>query len=145
MAKLKINLMKLFLLHEAETADPFGEWIKSKVMRRIMKGDSKLKEVLRGSEFTLDHVIYAIKQGECLSNPIPGAKSLGPTYLEQTIANIIRDMVTGKEFPINQLNDARRYFGLERLGPKALKKEKKRATKRQAPPSPGLPSLPAAT
>jgi len=116
--------MKLFDLHEQELAyDPFGEWVKSKVKRRIEKGDSRLKKLLRGSHFTLDHVRFAIKKGECMSNPRPGEKALGPTYLEQTVSNILRDMITNKEFPLEQLNDARSYFGLDRLGPKRLKKE----------------------
>lgn len=116
--------MKLFDLHEQESEyDPFGEWVKSKVKRRIEKGDSRLKQLLRGSHFNLDHVRFAIKNGECMSNSKPGEKALGPTYLEQTISNTLRDLVTDKELPLDQLNDARGYFGLSRLGRKRLKKE----------------------
>lgn len=93
-----------------------------------MDGDSRLKELLRGADFTLQHVQLAIKNGECLSSHKPGAKALGPTYLEQTVANILRDLVTANDLPISQLNDARRLFGLEVLSQKLLKREKKRAS-----------------
>lgn len=93
-----------------------------------MDGDSRLKELLRGSVITLQHVQYAIKQGECLSANKPGMKALGPTYLEQTVSNILRDLVTANDLPISQLNDARGIFGLEVLSQKLLRQEKKRAT-----------------
>lgn len=116
--------MKLYHLHEAELQyNPFGEWIKGKVQRRVMKGDSKLKSLLTGAGFTLDHVRYAIQNGECLRNPDPNAKALGPTYLEQTISNVLRDLAQDKQIPLGKFNDARTYFGLERLGVKKLKTE----------------------
>ena len=116
--------MKLFDLHEQQlNYDAFGEWVKSRVKRRIDSGDSRLKHLMRGTEFTLDHVRHAIKRGECLSNPKPGEKALGPTYLEQTIANVLRDLAAAKQLPIGRLNDARAYFGLDRLTMKALSKE----------------------
>ena len=117
--------MKLFRLHEEEA--PFEELVVSKVHRKIMDGDSRLRELLRGSGFTLQHVQYAIENGECLSSNKPGSKALGPTYLEQTVSNILRDLVTGNELPIAQLNDARKVFGLDVLSPRLLKREKKRA------------------
>jgi hypothetical protein len=117
--------MKLFNIHEQELAfDPFGEWVKSKVKRRIEKGDSRLKTLIRGTGFTMEHVKFAIKNGECLRNPKPGEKALGPTYLEQTISNILRDLATDAEIPVGKLNDARAYFGLDKLGHKDLQKEK---------------------
>lgn len=113
--------MKLYDLHEAKLEyHAFGEWIKGKAQRRIMKGDSKLKSLLTGSAFTLDHVRYAIKNGECLRNPDPAAKALGPTYLEQTISNVLRDLAQAKQIPLGKFNDARAYFGLERLSVKRL-------------------------
>lgn len=114
--------MKLFHLHEAALDyNPFGEMIKGKVRRRILRGDSKLKKLLVGTGFTMDHVRYAIKNGECLRNPVPGAKALGPTYLEQTISNVLRDLAQDKQIPLGKFNDARVYFGLDRLGVKRLK------------------------
>jgi hypothetical protein len=116
--------MKLYDLHEQELDyNPFGEWLKSKIQRRIDKGDSRLKKLLRGSQYNLEHVRAAIKNGDCLRDPKPGSKALGPTYLEQTISNILRDLATNKEIPIGQLNDARQYFGLERLSQKKLKSQ----------------------
>ena len=117
--------MKLFHLHEAKLDyNPFGELIKGKVQRRIMKGDSRLKGLLTGAGFTMDHVRFAIKNGECLRQPDPNAKSLGPTYLEQTISNVLRDLAKDKQMPLGKFNDARVYFGLERLGVKKLKSPK---------------------
>ena len=122
--------MKLFHLHEAELQyNPFGEWIKGKVQRRVMRGDSKLKALLTGAGFTLDHVRYAIQNGECLRNPDPNAKALGPTYLEQTISNVLRDLAKDTQIPLGKFNDARTYFGLERLGVKKLKTEVDRREK----------------
>lgn len=116
--------MKLFQIHEEELShNPFGEWLKVKVRRRIKKGESRIKQVLTGSGFTLEHVRFAIKNGECLRNPKPGEPSLGPTYLEQTISNVLRDLARSKEIPLGKLNDARAYFGLERLVGKRLNKE----------------------
>ena len=114
--------MKLYDLHEEElTYNAFGEWIKGKVQRRVLSGDSKLKHLLVGSEFTLDHVRYAIKNGECLRNPDPDAKALGPTYLEQTVSNVLRDLAQDKQIPLGKFNDARNYFGLDRLSMRKLK------------------------
>ena len=116
--------MKLYSLHEAEIEyNDFGRFIQGKAQRRIMKGDSKLKALLTGAGFTLDHVRYAIKNGECLKNPMPGSKSLGPTYLEQTISNVLRDLAQAKQIPLGKFNDARAYFGLDRLSVKKLKTE----------------------
>lgn len=116
--------MKLFTLHEEELAyNAFGEWVKGMARRRIMKGDSRLKKLLIGSEFTLDHVRFAIKNGECLRNPDPDTKALGPTYLEQTISNILRDLAQDKQIPLGKFNDARNYFGLSRLSMRRLKTE----------------------
>ena len=116
--------MKLYDLHEeAIEYNAFGEWIKGKAQRRIMKGDSKLKKLLTGAGFTLDHVRYAIKNGECLRNPDPTSKALGPTYLEQTISNVLRDLAQAKQIPLGKFNDARVYFGLARLSVKKLKTE----------------------
>ena len=118
--------MRLNNIHEEQIQyTAFGEWIKGKVQRRIMRGDSKLKKFLTGSGFTLDHVRYAIKNGECLRNPDPASKALGPTYLEQTISNVLRDLSQDKQIPTGKFNDARLYFGLDRLGVKHLKSEVK--------------------
>ena len=114
--------MKLFNLHEeALNFNAFGEWIKGKVQRRVMKGDSKLKQLLTGSEFNMDHVRFAIKNGECLRHPDPNAKALGPTYLEQTVSNVLRDLAQDKQIPLGKFNDARNYFGLDRLSMRKLK------------------------
>lgn len=117
--------MKLYHLHESEPLQqsPFGEWLKSKVKAKVMKGESRLKSVLANSNFTLDHVRFAIVNGECLRNPKEGEASLGPTYLEQTISNVLRDLSQDKIIPLGKLNDARVYFGLERLGMRKLKTE----------------------
>ena len=124
--------MKLYHLHEAELEfHAFGEWIKGRVQRRLMKGDSKLKLLLTGSGFTLDHVRYAIKNGECLRNPDPASKALGPTYLEQTISNVLRDLAQAKQIPLGKLNDARAYFGLDRLSVKRLETEVDRRKHRE--------------
>jgi len=114
--------MKLKVLHEQE--DAFGQWLKEKMKRRIEKGDSRLKGVLHGEQYTLTHVQTAIKQSVCLRN-------LGPTYLEQTISNILRDMVQNNELPVTQLNDARIYFGLSKMTPGELRQEKARKKKGQ--------------
>ena len=114
--------MKLHSLHEEKLEfNAFGEWLKGRVRRKIMSGDSKLKKLLMGSTFTLDHVRYAIKNGECLRNPDPDAKALGPTYLEQTISNVLRDLAKDRQIPLGKFNDARIYFGLERLTMRKLK------------------------
>jgi hypothetical protein len=119
--------MKLFQLHEQDVSrNPFGEWLDPKVNRRINRGDSRLKQVLTGSEFTLEHVRFAIQNGECLRNPKPGESALGPTYLEQTVSNILRDLARDKEIPLDKLNDARVYYGLERLSAKKLNLNRKR-------------------
>jgi len=116
--------MKLHQLHEQELgSNPFGDWLLSKVNRRVMQGDSRLKHLLSGSGFTLEHVRFAIQNGECLRNPAPGEPSLGPTYLEQTIANALRDLARSKQIPLGQLNDSRAYFGLERLTANNLQTE----------------------
>lgn len=116
--------MKLFQLHEQDLShNTFGEWLKSKVLRRINKGDSRLKHVLTGSNFNLEHVKFAIQNGECMRNPKPGEPALGPTYLEQTVSNVLRDLARANEIPIGKLNDARAYFGLDRLIAKKLKTE----------------------
>lgn len=133
LSPVNIIRMKLLVLHEEDgPTDPFGEFLKSKIMRRVLKGDSLLKKLVRGTGVTLDHVRLAIKSGDCLRPP--GEKALGPTYLEQAIANILRDMVTDNELPLAQLNDARRYFGLTVLTMKALRKEKKQ-TVGSSPPT----------
>jgi hypothetical protein len=120
--------MKLYHLHEEEALEqsPFGEWLKTQVKRKIMKGESRLKSVLSGSSFTLEHVRFAIKNGECLRNPREGEPSLGPTYLEQTISNVLRDLSQAKLIPLGKLNDARAFFGLERLSMRKLKTEVER-------------------
>lgn len=87
-----------------------------------MKGDSRLKETLTGGDYTLDHVRLAIEKSVCLKN-------LGPTYLEQTISNILRDMVQDNELPMNQLNDARNFFHLDKMTPSELRQEKARKKK----------------
>jgi len=110
--------MRLCDLHEA--ADKMAA-IKRKVRKRIMKGDSRLKKLLKSTNYSIDNVIYAIKKGECMSNPASDAKALGPTYLEQTISNILRDMLQDREFPIMKLNSIRKYFGLVRLNHKELR------------------------
>jgi len=111
--------MKLRDLYESPE-DPFGEWLKNKLKKKISDGGSRLKDVI-GDKYNLDHVKYAIEKRVCLSN-------LGPTYLEQTISNLLRDMVTSNELPLGQLNDARAFFHLEQMNPARLKQEKKRKT-----------------
>lgn len=123
--------MKLVYLHETKLREedpdpnPFGEWLKQMVRRKVLSGGSKLKSLLAGSGFTLEHVRYAIIHGECLRNPDPSAKALGPTYLEQTISNVLRDLAQARQIPIGKFNDARMYFGLERLDMKQLKHARK--------------------
>ena len=118
--------MKLYDLHEQQLAyNPFGEWVKSKVKRRIERGDSRLKALMRGTQFTLDHVRIAIKNGDCLRNPKLGEKALGPTYMEQTLSNVLRDLAKDNEIPLARLNDARMYFGLDKMSSKELKHELK--------------------
>jgi hypothetical protein len=112
--------MKLAVLHEQ--GDPFGNWLKEKLQRRISKGSSRLKEVLHGDQYSLDHVRLAIDKSVCLKN-------LGPTYLEQTISNLLRDLVQSNELPMAQLNDARAYFHLNKMTPAELRQEKAKAQK----------------
>ena len=119
--------MKLYTLHE-QSNEPFPQYVFRKVSRKLHKGDSRLKKLLQGAGYTLHHVQAAIKNGSCLANPKPGEKALGPTYLEQTISNLLRDLVTQNDLPITQLNDARKVFGLDVLSPKKLNKEKKRTS-----------------
>lgn len=109
--------MKLTNLYEQE--DPFGNWLKEKMMRRITKGGSRLKEALTGEGYNLDHVRLAIEKSICFKN-------LGPTYLEQTVSNLLRDMVQNGELKLAQMNDARNYFHLDRMTPKQLSQEKSR-------------------
>ncbi len=109
--------MKLYALYEAVDKMAF---VKRKVLKRIKKGDSRLKKLLKSTDLTLDNVIYAIKKGECISNPASDAKALGPTYLEQTVSHVLRDLVKNRELPVRKLNDVRKYFGLVKLNPKEL-------------------------
>lgn len=118
--------MKLFDLHEQNLGyNAFGEWIKSKVEKRLDKGDSRLKDLLDSTTFTMDHVRLAIINGDCLRNPKAGSKSLGPTYLEQIVSSVLSDLVKDREMPLGKLNDARAYFGLERLRVKKARRRKK--------------------
>ncbi len=120
--------MKLYNLYESD--DPFGDWIKSRVSKRIMRGESKLRNLLVNTEFNIDHIHHAILHGECLRNPEPGSKSLGPTYLEQTVSNVLRDLMQEKQIPVGRFNDARAYFGLERLTQKKLRMTKKQRARK---------------
>jgi hypothetical protein len=117
--------MRLNVLHES-----FAERLKEKVARKIEKGGSRLKKLLRATDYTLDSVRRAIKQGECMSDPASDAKALGPTYLEQTISGILRDLVQDKKLPLAKLNDAREYFGLVRLGRKGMRAIKAKPVKK---------------
>ena len=121
--------MKLYNLYESD--DPFGDWVKSRVSKRIMRGESKLRNLLVNTEFNIDHIHHAILHGECLRNPEPGSKSLGPTYLEQTVSNVLRDLMKERQIPFGKFNDARSYFGLERLTPQKLKMTKRQRSKRK--------------
>lgn len=123
--------MKLYHLHKQEALEqsPFGEWLKSKVKQKILKGESRLKNVLSGTNFDLDHVRFAIKNGECIRNPEHGEPALGPTYLEQTISNVLRDLSQAKIIPLGKLNDARVFFGLEHLSMHKLRTEVDRRPK----------------
>lgn len=112
--------MKLSYLFEQD--DQFGLILKQKMKNRIKKGSSKLKEVLNSDQYNLDHVRLAIQKSVCLKN-------LGPTYLEQTISNILRDMVHENELPVTQLNNARNYFHLDKMTQAELRQEKSKAQK----------------
>lgn len=109
--------MKLQILHE-ENGDEFGIWLKKRLKKRLMSGDSKLKGVLESHDLTLDHVRIAIEKDICLKN-------LGATYLEQTISNTLRDMVKDGEIPLGKLNDARNYFHLDKMSKSELMQERK--------------------
>lgn len=81
-----------------------------------MDGDSKIKKIL--GKYSMDHIRYAIDKEICLAN-------LGSTYLEQTVSNVLRDMVQANIIPLSKLNDARNYFYLDEMTPEQLQKQTK--------------------
>lgn len=100
--------MRLDLLCE----DAYEADLKDRVTREIMKGNSRLKKIIAQHNLPIDAVIEAIKQEKCLYD-------LGSTYLEQIVSGIVSDLVAP-----DQLNQARRMFGLEPLNRTKLRKEK---------------------
>jgi hypothetical protein len=109
--------MKLDLLNEGD-AD-VGAALKERAVRAIFQGESQLKRVMVQQQLSMDHVITAIVNNKCLFN-------LGPTYLEQTLSGVLRDIV-----PVKSLNQARKIFGLEPLSSKELHRQQVRKTKRK--------------
>jgi len=84
-----------------------------KVVKRIYKGDSQLKQVLKQG-YTIHQVIIAIKSNRCIAN-------LGKTYLEQTIAGTIRDLIKDRDFVVSEINTYRKVFGLPPLSRSEIK------------------------
>lgn len=100
--------MKLQVLCE----DSYEADLRDRVAREIMKGDSRLKKIMSKHNLPIEAVIEAIKQQKCLFD-------LGSTYLEQMVSGIVSDLVT----PEN-LNQARKMFGLDPLNRTKLNQEK---------------------
>lgn len=103
--------MKLRTLCE----DAYEADLKDRVTREIMKGDSRLKKIISKHNLPIDAVIEAIKQQKCLFD-------LGSTYLEQIVSGIVANLVVP-----DQLNQARKLFGLDPLSRSKLRKEKLRS------------------
>lgn len=108
--------MKLSLLNEQEDV---ALALKERVMRAIFQGESQLKRVMVQQHLSMDHVITAVLNNKCLFN-------LGPTYLEQTLSGVLRDVV-----PVKSLNDARKVFGLEPLSTKELHRQQVKKTRKR--------------
>lgn len=84
-----------------------------KVVKRIYKGDSQLKDVLKQG-YSIYQIIAAIKNNKCIAN-------LGKTYLEQTIAGTIRDLIKDGDFVVSEINTYRKVFGLPPLSRAEIK------------------------
>ena len=93
--------------------------IVKRVVDDIMKGGSKLKKALAANEVTIADVAKSIRHNRCLR---VRDQDLGSTYLEQTVASAIRDVI-----PISHINHARKLFGLDKLSKKDLVKDKGRS------------------
>lgn len=74
------------------------------VVEKIKSGDSQLKKVFERG-YTIEQVIWAIKHHKCLAD-------LGSTYLEQTIAGTIQDLIKERKLQKSKLNVYRQIFGL---------------------------------
>lgn len=73
----------------------------------IINGNSRLKIPLLNNIININLIMKCIKSQRCLDL---GDIDVGSTYLEQIISRIINDKI-----PINDINKARKQFGLELL------------------------------
>ena len=81
-------------------------WI-HKIHSQILTGNSQLATALREGHFTFWQVLQAVRLDRCLN---AGEHDLGATYLEQTLATAVTDIV-----PPNQINHVRHLLGLDPL------------------------------
>ncbi len=91
-----------------------------KVVNKIREGESQLKHLLERG-YNIYQVIWAIKNHKCIAN-------LGSTYLEQTVAGCIRDLIKDGRLRPNLVDSYRRIFGLPSVSKKASKRERPKAT-----------------
>lgn len=91
--------------------------IVSKIISKIMDGNSQIKMPLKNNEITIGDIITCIKRDRCLR---VSKRDFGATYLEQVIGGAIRDAM-----PIDQINYARNIFGMDALDKDELIKQKR--------------------
>lgn len=114
--------MKLFKLHEDSAYDSFREKMIYKIQHKIYNGDSKLKILLSNTDYNISHVVKAIINGNCMNNPIPGEKALGPSYLEQIISTTLRELFFDDQISLGDISRARKeIFNLPVLSDKEIK------------------------
>lgn len=102
--KIDEALMKPSKGKKKHGASPATQDIVRKVVNKLREGESQLKHLLEHG-FTIYQVIWAIKNHKCISN-------LGSTYLEQTVAGTIRDLIKDGALRPHLVDQYRRIFGL---------------------------------
>ena len=90
-----------------------------KVVNKIREGDSQLKELIEHG-YTIYQVIWAIKNKKCVGN-------LGSTYLEQTVAGCIRDLIKDGRLRAHLVDKYRAVFSLPPRKFTGAKKERPHA------------------
>lgn len=118
--ELKLNLI--------EDSESFRSTIIKKVIDQIKGGESALKKAIASNNVSMADVVRSIKTQRCLRAP---DRDFGHTYLEQIVGIAIRDVI-----PVQHINAAREIFGLEKLPPSELVKQKKSSLRKQQTPKP---------
>ena len=95
----------------------FIKFVLSRVLNKIKKGGSALKGPIETGMIKIPDMIRAIKHNRCLRTP---DRDFGSSYIEQIIGSAIRETI-----PIRHINQARGIFGLSKLPPSELIKNKK--------------------